>query len=105
MGKWRPDAILENAGVKVPVEFRTRTADLDSLIQSLRKAQELDEQVRAGLLLVDGPPEPKMRKKLQGAGWKVFDASELDVDPADVARLRAEIRALFNEAGAPLPGI
>lgn len=103
MGKWRPDAILENAGVKIPVEIRTGTADLDTLVQSLKHARELDDRVFAGLLLLDGEPDAKTRKKLQGAGWRVFDASELDVDPADVGRLRAEIHALFNEAGAPLP--
>lgn len=99
VGKWRSDATLVNAaGWKVPVEIRSTNELPGALLGSVEKAKQLDSKIVSGLVLLRGEPGSKYRVKFTNAGWSIFDASEVHVDPADVGRLRTLIASIFEGA-------
>jgi hypothetical protein len=102
VGKWSSDATLvDGLGRKVPVEIRTTVEVPLPLLESVDQAKKLDSSIVSGLLLLNGEPRKNARLRFEAAGWAIFDASELHVDPADVARLRTYIATIFRAASHP----
>jgi hypothetical protein len=93
--------LVDALGRKVPVEIRTTVEVPLPLLESVDQAKKLDSSIVSGLLLLNGEPRKNARIRFEAAGWAIFDASELHVDPADVGRLRTYIATVFRAASHP----